>query len=183
DRGFDPSHESLQVRIDEYALRLTPWNDGRFNLQLGKFATVVGSWAARHGSWANPFITAPLPYENLTGIWDAEAIRTSGTLLQWSHVRPGLPAAITAVEKSLRLPIIWGPSYATGAALSGGFGRMHYAAEVKFGSLSSRPEAWLHSSEQRHRPTYSARVSYRPNQMWDLGVSASVGSYLREMAD
>jgi hypothetical protein len=43
DRGFDPSDHGARVRLDEYALRLTPWEDGRFTLQLGKFATVVGS--------------------------------------------------------------------------------------------------------------------------------------------
>src|SRR5215472_16302349 len=35
DRGFDPSTHGAQVRLDEYALRFTPWDDGRFNLQVG----------------------------------------------------------------------------------------------------------------------------------------------------
>src|ERR1043166_9753401 len=33
DRGFDPSDAGAQVRLDEYALRITPWQDGRFTLQ------------------------------------------------------------------------------------------------------------------------------------------------------
>src|SRR3981081_769806 len=41
DRGFDPSDHGAQIRLDEYALRVTPWEDGRFSVQLGKFATVV----------------------------------------------------------------------------------------------------------------------------------------------
>jgi hypothetical protein len=88
DRGFDPRAADGEVRLDEYALRYTPWRNGRLNVQIGKFATIVGNWAARHGGWVNPFITAPLPYEHLTGIWDTEAIRNSNVLLQWSHVRP-----------------------------------------------------------------------------------------------
>src|SRR5262245_49253802 len=36
DRGFEPSDGGAQVRLDEYALRLTPWDDGRLNLQIGK---------------------------------------------------------------------------------------------------------------------------------------------------
>src|SRR4051812_27652463 len=71
DRGFDPSNNPVRTRLDEYALRYSPWRDGRFNLQVGKFAMVVGNWTGRHGSWANPFITAPLPYEHLTGMWDS----------------------------------------------------------------------------------------------------------------
>ena len=46
--------------MDEYALRWTPWDDGRLSLQAGKFANVIGNWTARHQSWENPFITAPL---------------------------------------------------------------------------------------------------------------------------
>ena len=40
DRGFDPRDKGAQVRLDEYALRLTPWDDGRFTLQAGKFAQI-----------------------------------------------------------------------------------------------------------------------------------------------
>src|SRR5436853_5228148 len=60
DRGFDPSDHGAQVRLDEYALRFTPWDDSRFNLQVRKFATVVGNWVPRHLSWENPFVNAPL---------------------------------------------------------------------------------------------------------------------------
>lgn len=183
DRGFDPAPASLEARLDEYALRISPRGDGRFVLQVGKFATLVGNWAARHASWGNPFITAPVPYENLTGIWDTEAVRSSNTLLQWSHVRGGLPASVTAIEKSLRVPIVWGPAYSTGVAASAEVGDFRFAAEVKAGSLSSRPEAWHHAREQRTHPTVSGRIGYRPNPMWDIGVSASAGTYLREFAE
>src|SRR5438034_4486047 len=73
DRGFDPSDHGAQIRLDEYALRFTPWDDGRFNLQVGKFATVVGNFVPRHLSWENPFINAPLVYENVTAIQDKQA--------------------------------------------------------------------------------------------------------------
>ena len=73
DRGFDPSDHGADVRLDEYALRITPWQDGRFTLQVGKFATVVGNWVPRHLPWDNPFINAPLVYENVTAIQDKYA--------------------------------------------------------------------------------------------------------------
>src|SRR3982750_3603889 len=44
DTGFDPSDLGAQWRLDEYALRITPWSDGRLSLQLGRFSTVVGDW-------------------------------------------------------------------------------------------------------------------------------------------
>src|SRR3979411_1400736 len=62
DRGFDPSNRGAQVRLDEYALRFTPWEDGRLTVQIGKFATVVGNWVPLDLSWENTLIYAPLAY-------------------------------------------------------------------------------------------------------------------------
>lgn len=182
DRGFDPSDEDAELRLDEYALRVTPWLDGRFSFQLGKFATLVGSWAPRHGSWENPFVTAPLPYENLTGIWDSVAARSVGTVLFWSHVRPVPFRGSEYADKHLRLPVIWGPAYATGAAIFGRVGKFTYAAEIKNAALSSRPASWNDSGELARQPTCSGRLGYAPNEMWNLGFSASAGTYLRPLA-
>ncbi len=182
DRGFDPARSGTQVRFDEYALRFTPWKERRLSLQVGKFASVVGNWIARHESWPNPFITAPLPYENLTGMWDSEAIGGSGALLKWSHVRPGLPPAILAIEKALRLPIVWGPAYGVGIALGGEIDRFRYALEIKNSAVSSRPSEWSDTADRWTHPTLSTRLGYRLNEMWNFGFSASAGPYLRSAA-
>jgi hypothetical protein len=167
DRGFDPADDNMQIRLDEYALRYTPWNDGRLNVQLGKFATVVGNWTSRHDSWENPFITAPLPYENLTSIWDSTAADSFGTVLSW-----------VGSDKYQRNPIIWGPSYTTGAAVSGRLGKLDYAAEIKNAALSSRPDTWNITNQTFTHPTFSGRIGCRPGEEWNLGFSASVGDYL-----
>jgi hypothetical protein len=179
DRGFDPGARHVRGRLDEYALRITPSDDGYFSLQVGKFATVVGNWVTRHGSWESPFITAPLVYENLTGIWDSAAANSSATLLGWSHVRPPAVRGAPATDKGQRLPVVWGPSYTAGASVSGGVGRFSYALEMKNASIASRPRIWpLRDAHFRH-PTWSGRVGYRPNPMWNLGLSGSTGTYLR----
>src|SRR5260370_22095963 len=74
-RRFDPSNHGAQARFDEYALRITPWNDGRLSLQIGKFATVIGNWVPRHLSWENPFVDAPPVYANITPISSKSAPR------------------------------------------------------------------------------------------------------------
>jgi hypothetical protein len=181
DRGFDPSDEKAETRLDEYAIRWSA-GDSRFNLQVGKFGTVVGNWVQRHGSWDNPFITAPLPYENLTAIWDGTAARSSSTLVAWAHLGADPAPGEEYAEKSLRTPLIWGPSYARGAAIFGEFGRFKYAVEVKNAALSSRPDAWDSNEDQWRHPTMSGRVGYRPNAMWNLGISASAGPYLLPLA-
>lgn len=176
DRGFDPSNNHLRMRLDEYAVRITPWRNGSFNLQLGRFATVVGNWVPRHLSWDNPFINAPLPYEYLTGIWDYAPAPAAAVLAFWGNVG-ARPSTIFPIKR-FSLPIIWGPSYATGASVSGKIGRFDYAVELKNASLSSRPQSWAVNGKGWNDPTVSARIGYRPNYSWNLGFSASTGSYL-----
>jgi hypothetical protein len=172
DRGFDPSDHGAQVRLDEYALRFTPWDDSRFNVQVGKFATVVGNWVPRHLSWENPFINAPLFYDNVTPISDKIAPASPLDFVErFDH------------EKYEFNPVIWGPSYASGISVSGRLGRFDYAGEMKNSSLSSRPESWSVTEIGFEHPTFSGRVGFRPNQIWNFGLSASDGSYFRPEAE
>jgi hypothetical protein len=182
DNGFDPGEGGPLVRLDEYVLRFTPWGDGRFNLQVGKFATVVGNWTLRHGSWDNPFVTAPLPYENLTGIWDTSAARETGELLAWAGLRPAPTHGGEFLQEYRDVPIIWGPSYASGAAIFGEVGRVDYAFELKNTSLSSRPDTWSPTETQWQHPTASGRIGLVPGEMWSFGFSASAGTYLQPIA-
>lgn len=184
DDGFDPGEGRAQIRLDEYAARVTPWDDGRFTLQAGKFATVAGNWVKRSHSWDNPFITAPLPYENLTGVSDSEAPSGTGALLSTGHVPyEGNSNFVNGYSnKSLRVPIVWGPSYASGLSAAGELGKFDYAAEVKNASLSSRPEYWDATSRNFANPTVTARFGFRPNEMWNLGFSVSSGAYLSSEA-
>jgi hypothetical protein len=167
DRGFDPRDRGAQIRLDEYALRVTPWDDGRFTLQAGKFATVVGNWVPRHLSWENPFVNAPLPYENVTPLEDKAAPYY------------GYLTSILRDPKYDYIPVIWGPVYATGLSVAGRIGQFDYAAEVKNAALSSRPESWNATEIGFDHPTVSGRIGFRPNQMWNFGFSASDGAYFR----
>lgn len=170
DRGFDPSDDEPDARLDEYALRFTPWEDGRVTLQLGKFATVIGNFVTRHLSWENPFINAPLVYENVTALEDS-----TGRVA--THFAEAL-----LFEKYEFIPVIWGPSYATGISASGRISQFEYAAEIKNASLSSRPEVWHATEQDFSNPTFNGRVGFRPNQMWNFGLSISDGAYLRDEA-
>ena len=182
DRGFDPYYpdKHTEVRLDEYALRLelSEPGTGRLFLQLGKFATVVGNWTKRHAAWDNPFITAPLPYENLTGVWDVVPVPVIDVLLAWAHVNPVGSARAVLADKHFRLPVIWGPAYAQGVAVAGKWGRFEYAGEMKAVGLSARPDRWGEGFSTEERPTVSARLGWRPGPSWNLGFSASRGEYL-----
>jgi len=173
DRGFDPSDHGAQIRLDEYALRITPWEDGRFTFQAGKFATVVGNWVPRHLSWDNPFINAPLVYENVTAIQDKYAPFSPADFIYG-------PSYFAKYEFN---PVIWGPSYASGFSISGKLDRFDYAVEMKNASLSSRPESWYITENGFENPTFSSRVGFRPNEAWNFGLSGSEGAYFRREAE
>ncbi len=169
DRGFDPLSRSSDLRVDEYFLRYTPFRNGRLNLQAGKSATLVGNWVARHYSWENPFVTAPLPYENITIIWDRWQPSDAESFLGYLD-KPD--------RKEDMLPVIWGPAYTAGFSAFGTAGRWDYGIEFKNAGLSSRPSDWDPRNVDWRRPTVSGRIGHRPNPAWNLGVSFSRGHYM-----
>ncbi|MBA3963256.1 MAG: hypothetical protein H0X40_15335 [Chthoniobacterales bacterium] len=169
DTGFEPTDRGSQARLDEFAFRVTPWNDGRFNLQVGKFSTVIGNWVERHLSWDNPFINAPLPYETATLVSDIELPLTSQSF-----------RAVPGFDKYEFLPIIWGPVYTPGFSVSGRLGIFEYAAEVKNAPVASRPETW--NDYDFSDPAVDLRIGLQPNVAWRFGLSAAEGPYLRANA-
>ena len=169
DRGFDPgSVPSGDVRMDEYYLKVAPLADDRLNLKIGKFATAFGTWAQRNLSWDNPFVTTPLAYEDVLNVSDVTQPATPQALLARRQV---------ADKKGDWLTAIWGPSYASGASVSGRVHMIDYALEIKNASLSSRPSEWDATNRGFDNPTVSARIGARPTEEWSFGTSFSHGSY------
>ncbi len=173
DRGFDPREDSASVRFDEYRLRYTPFDDARVAVEIGKFATVFGNWVARHDSWLNPLINAPLPYENVTILADRTAPSSPSNFLSRRNV---------ADKKTQWLPLLWGPSYTSGAAVLGAWQQLEYGVEFKNASLASRPGKWDLRYRHWHHPTVTGHVGWAPAAAWQVGVSGSYGSYLLESA-
>jgi hypothetical protein len=134
----------------------------------------------RHLSWDNPLINAPLPYESLTSIWDVEAPHDANVLLYWGHVQTSLFGTNPTdyQDKYMRVPIVWGPSYASGVSVSGTIDKFDYAWEIKNAGLSSRPQSWDLTEVGMDHPAFSGRIGLRPNEIWNLGFSASSGPYL-----
>jgi hypothetical protein len=116
----------------------------------------------------------------VTGIWDIAAPDDVDDLLYWGHV--GEYETGDYSDKYLRLPIIWGPSYTSGFAVLGTIDRFDYAVEIKNSALASRPESWDLTNVGFEDPTFSGRIGFRPNEMWNLGFSASAGPYLLSQA-
>lgn len=175
DRGFDPNvNPDGEARLDEYFIRLRPLGDDRLNIQAGRFASVIGNWIPRHLSWDNPFVTAPSPYEDVLAITDQAAPPSPAAFLN----RQNLPD-----NKRGWVPLIWGPVYASGAAVFGKADWLDYAVEVKSAALSSRPAAWEDAAGEFDHLTVGSRLGVRPSPEWAVGASFSHGPYLMEAAE
>lgn len=175
DRGFDPGLERRgDVRFDEYYIQAHLLDAWRVQVRLGKFATAFGSWVERHKAWDNPLITAPALYEDMVTITDQAAPEGLAAFA----ARRDVPE-----NKAGWLPIVWGPSYATGASISAGTATLDVVVEIKNSSLSSRPTAWdVVRGGFETRPTVTGRVAYHPSAVWALGASFSQGPYLQDEA-
>ncbi|MES2507862.1 MAG: hypothetical protein V4599_14245 [Verrucomicrobiota bacterium] len=171
DRGFDPGFAADgQTRLDEYFLEWKPLEKSWINFRLGKFATAFGSWTGRRLSWDNPFITAPMAYSDMLPVTDETFVPLGG--IGGRRFKPD--------NRDTWLPIIWGPSYATGASVFGQVGPVDYAFEVKNAALSSAPRNWDAIQGGWEGTTYTGRVGLRPAPEWNLGASYSHGPYLTD---
>ena len=179
-RGFDPTETSVQSQPAEYYTQVTPFDTPVLNFKGGKFQTAFGQWTNRHFSTQNSLINAPMMYGQMTSVTDGNdgapiAPNTSGLVRRKT----------LAVPVTKWIPIVWGPSYASGFQLNGTVGtlqQLDWAFEMKNASLSSRPQEWDLWNRGFNYPTFTGRAGFRPDAAWNLGVSASTGSYISQAA-
>lgn len=180
-RGFDPTETSVQSQPAEYYTQLTPFDTPVLNFKGGKFQTAFGQWTNRHFSTQNSLINAPMMYGQMTSVTDGNA--NAGIAPNTTAMVNRKNSASPPVTKWI--PIVWGPSYASGFQLNGTVGtlqQLDWAFEMKNASLSSRPQEWDLWNRGFNYPTFTGRAGYRPDAAWNLGVSASTGSYISQAA-
>jgi hypothetical protein len=175
DRGLDPGYRrNGQLRLDEYFVQIDMVDVLRGQIRIGKFSTAFGSWVSRHQSTDNPLISAPLLYEDMVTITDAVVP---------SSVQSFVSRRDTPENKPAWLPVIWGPSYASGLSFSGGFGDFDFTVEAKNASVSSRPAVWdAIDTGWDTDPIWTTRLSWHPLPEVSVGLSHTNGPYLRARA-
>jgi hypothetical protein len=185
DRGFDPSDAGVEfgstsMRFESHR-RSTRRFPG-FRQVSSRRPWATGHAAMTHGT--THLSTRPCHTMVCSASGTLEPPDSVETLLFWGHVPfDGVTKFGDGYsDKRFQLPIIWGPNYASGLSLLGDLGKLQYAIEIKNAAVSSRPESWDLTSNNFAYPTFSGRVGFRPNVMWDFGISGSVGSYLQPEA-
>ena len=179
-RGFDPTETSVQSQPAEYYAQLTPFDTPVLNFKGGKFQTAFGQWTNRHFSTQNSLINAPMMYGQMTSVTDGNANAGIAPNTTSMVARKNVAPPVTKW-----IPIVWGPSYASGFQLNGTVGtlqQLDWAFEMKNASLSSRPQEWDLWNRGFNYPTFTGRAGYRPDAAWNIGVSGSSGSYISQAA-
>jgi len=170
DDGIDPGYMDNQVRIDELFIDgvIVP---GHLDVRVGRFATIFGNYVPRQNAWDNPFISPPLPYDQATSVTDNSAPANAVAFTNRRNAN---------VNNKTWVPIIWGPVYTQGVAAFASWESFDLALSGTNEAIASRPSEW--DDYNWDNPVFTGRLGWTPNAEWNVGLSGSLGAYLRPAA-
>jgi hypothetical protein len=150
------------INFDYVALRILNVANLGFNLQMGKFDMPFGNLADRRFATKNFLYGLPLMYEYRTTLPDQVITRAE---------------VLNSRGKGAGLRLIDLGIYDIGAMVYGDAGRVHYAAAVANGTISSTYVRHLNSDSDFNK---ILRFTYTPVMGLTLGASAAMSAYLSD---
>ncbi len=162
---------------EPYALyvRLRPWRDRAFDIQVGRIPPVFGAFARRRYDIGNPLIGYPLTYQypNTTRP-DSAPTELSQVLLQrGGGAKVRYP--IGDREPMAGLPMVNPLRWDTGVQVMLGHDPIELGVAVTQGTISNPRVRDDNSGKQ-----LAARLGLRPAFGWVLGVSGARGEYVTD---
>jgi len=156
-------------------LRLRPWRDRAFDIQVGRIPPVFGAFARRRYEFDNPLIGNPLTYQYPNTLRaDAAPTDLAQVLVQrGGGVRVLYP--IGDQEPMAGLPMVNPLRWDTGVQVILGRDPVELGFAVTQGTISNPRVRDDNSGKQ-----VAARLGLRPAFGWVLGVSAAHGQYLAD---
>jgi hypothetical protein len=154
-------------------VRVRPWKEQRFDIQIGRIPPTFGAFARRAYGTDNPLIGYPLAYQYLTSLRPDAVPATAADLIQmrghgWLSSFP-----VGSPVPEAGLPIVSAFRWDTGVQARLGVGRVEMAAAITSGTLSN-PRL----SDDNGGKQLSARVAVRPITGLVLGASGARGAWL-----
>lgn len=160
-----------------YALyvRLRPWRERAFAVQVGRVPPVFGAFLRRQYEYDNPLIGYPIPYQYPTVLRPDSAPANLEQLLLYRGygARVRYPIGDTSVASGLAQvnPIRWD----TGVSVNVGSNPVGFAFAFTQGTISS-PRV----DDDNGGKQFAARLGLRPAFGFELGASASRGDYVSD---
>jgi hypothetical protein len=169
DKGRERFDGDLRARIEQLFLRLTT-GSGTEGVQVGRFASPFGAYAQRHLSVADPFLSAPLPYDYRTVMNRWRWPGSDAAFLTWKDQPEDIdiPGA----------PPVWDVPYQWGAMVFGSVGPLELRAAAMNSAPSSHPNAWSLSDGQFERPSWVFAGRWKATSSLEVGASYDRGPWL-----
>jgi hypothetical protein len=175
-----------EMRIDHgdavqpYALfvRIRPWPDRRFDLQVGRVPPTFGAFTRSAYAYSNFLVGLPLSYQYLLSP-QSDAIPANADDLLRMRGRGWLSSfPVGNPQPGPGLPVVNTSRWDTGVQAHGVNGILEWTGSVTVGSLSNPRVRDDNTGRQ-----LAGRVIVRPTAAWQLGASASRGAWLDRSID
>jgi hypothetical protein len=167
-------------QLSAYAmfLRVRPWPDRRFDVQIGRIPPTFGAFSKTIYAYNNVVIGQPLAYQYLLSLRTTALPATSDDLLQmrgrgWLSEFP-----VGDTSRDAGVPIVNTARYDTGVQLHGVVDRVEWTGSVTTGSLSD-PRI----GDNNGRPQYAGRVVAHALPGLSLGLSVARAAWLDDSLD
>ncbi len=166
-------------RPEAYALyvRVRPWTDRRFDVQIGRIPPVFGAFARRSYASDNPLIGYPLAYQYLTSL-RADAVPSGADELLQMRGR-GWLASYSIGDRAAApgVPLVSAFRWDTGVEASAATDRVEGAMAVTLGTLANPVLPDDNGGRQ-----IAGRVAVHPVPGLVLGASAARGAFVSRAA-
>ena len=154
-------------------VRVRPWVEREFDLQIGRIPPTFGVFSRRAYSTDNPVIGYPLAYQYLTSI-HPDAVPATADDLTRMRARGWLSAfPVGNSEPGPGVPLVTAFRWDTGIQAHWRTGIVDAAGAVTSGTLSDP-----HAADNNHSPQVSGRVALEPAVGLILGASGARGAWL-----
>jgi hypothetical protein len=167
------SEDLEQVRAFAAYVRVRPWLDRQFDIQVGRIPPTFGAFGRRAYTMDNPLIGYPLAYQYLTSL-RADAIPATAEDLLRMRARGWLASyPVGATEAAQGVPLITAFRWDTGVQARWTNNYAEAIGAVTVGTLSD-PQL----SDNNTGPQVSGRVALHPVAGLIVGGSAARGEWL-----
>jgi hypothetical protein len=166
-----------QPRVHALYVRLRPWQDRAFDLQVGRIPPTFGAFARRPYATgaANPVIGYPLAYQYLTSLRADALPATADDLLanRAEGWRPSFPIGSTARDTGV--PLVTAFEWDTGIQ-----GRLTWRAAEVSAAVTTGTLSEPRTRDNNGGKQLVGRVVWRPSAGIVAGVSGARGEYVAD---
>lgn len=169
--------ENTDVRAHAWYLRVRPWADRAFDVQIGRIPPSFGAYARRSYGTDDPFIAYPLAYQYLSSLRADALPATADDVLRQRGRGWRVRYPIGDTEPDAGLPLVSAFEWDTGLQVRIGARPVSLSAALTQGALSHPLVEDDNGGKQ-----ISGRLAITPAPWLAFGISAASGAFVSHVA-